>query len=132
MNKYTELSDFEINKKVVIALGIEGNFWISEKDGDFDKEIPSDERGPIWNTREYAVLSYIPSNGNIFNPCNNPEDAMPIIIENKICMNYVDSDIGWGACHFDGEKGELEVYDKNYYRVAMICFLLMKDAENEG
>ncbi|MDN0012278.1 DUF2591 family protein, partial [Providencia stuartii] len=67
-----------------------------------------------------------------FNPCNNPADAMPIIIENKICMNYVDIDIGWGACHFDGEKGELEVYDKNYYRVAMICFLLMKDAENEG
>ncbi|WP_368912960.1 phage protein NinX family protein [Providencia stuartii] len=106
MNKYTELSDFEINKKVANKLGFqseirENGAWLFNK---------------IW----------IP-----FDPCNEPGQAMPIIIENKICMNYVDSDIGWGACHFYGEKGELEVYDKNYYRVAMICFLLMKDAENE-
>ncbi|QQK88442.1 hypothetical protein [Providencia phage PSTRCR_114] len=46
-------------------------------------------------------------------------------------MNYVDSDMGWGACHYDEDKGELEVYDKNCYRAAMICFLLMKDEENE-
>ncbi|HGD3358097.1 TPA: hypothetical protein ACI4BU_003294 [Morganella morganii] len=58
-------------------------------------------------------------------------DAMPIIIENKICMNYIDKDIGWGARHFDEEKGELEIYDKHYYRAAMICFLIMKEAENE-
>ncbi|EMP53148.1 hypothetical protein C790_03124 [Morganella morganii SC01] len=46
-------------------------------------------------------------------------------------MNYIDKDIGWGARHFDEEKGELEIYDKNYYRAAMICFLMMKEAESE-
>ncbi|MEM8069909.1 DUF2591 family protein, partial [Morganella morganii] len=66
-----------------------------------------------------------------FAPCNNPVQATPIIIENKISVNYIDKDIGWGAYHFDEEKGELEIYDKNYYRAAMICFLIMKDAENE-
>lgn len=66
-----------------------------------------------------------------FDPCNNPVQATPIIIENKISVNYIDKDIGWGAYHFDEEKGELEIYDKNYYRAAMICFLMMKDAENE-
>ena len=65
-----------------------------------------------------------------FDPCNNPVQATPIIIENKISVNYIDKDIGWGAYHFDEEKGELEIYDKNYYRAAMICFLMMKDAEN--
>ncbi|EKH6498499.1 phage protein NinX family protein [Providencia sp. PROV170] len=109
MNKYTELSDFEINKKVALHVG---GFALSLTVVDDGYKTEGNR-------------------GN-FDPCNNPADAMPIIIENKICMNYVDSDIGWGACHFDGEKGELEVYDKNYYRVAMICFLLMKDAENEG
>ncbi|EGT3592065.1 DUF2591 domain-containing protein [Proteus mirabilis] len=108
MNKYTELSDFEINKKVALHVG---GFALSLTVVDDGYKTEGNR-------------------GN-FNPCNNPADAMPIIIENKICMNYVDIDIGWGACHFDGEKGELEVYDKNYYRVAMICFLLMKDAENE-
>ncbi|WP_318580949.1 phage protein NinX family protein [Providencia stuartii] len=109
MNKHTELSDFEINKKVALHVG---GFALSLTVVDDGYKTEGNR-------------------GN-FDPCNNPADAMPIIIENKICMNYVDSDIGWGACHFDGEKGELEVYDKNYYRVAMICFLLMKDAENEG
>ncbi|HEM8185965.1 TPA: DUF2591 family protein [Providencia stuartii] len=110
MNKYTELSDFEINKKVAEKLGL------------------------AYEVTRYGVVTRMSNKEQWreFNPCNNPADAMPIIIENKICMNYVDIDIGWGACHFDGEKGELEVYDKNYYRVAMICFLLMKDAENEG
>ncbi|HCT3782961.1 TPA: DUF2591 family protein [Proteus mirabilis] len=110
MNKYTELSDFEINKKVAEKLGL------------------------AYEVTRYGVVTRMSNKEQWreFNPCNNPADAMPIIIENKICMNYVDIDIGWGACYFDGEKGELEVYDKNYYRVAMICFLLMKDAENEG
>lgn len=109
MNKYTKLSDFEINKKVAARYYQNKDFIEAYKD-----------------------VEKVFVDGNLFDPCNNPADAMPIIIENKICMNYVDIDIGWGACHFDGEKGELEVYDKNYYRVAMICFLLMKDAENEG
>lgn len=65
-----------------------------------------------------------------FDPCNNPLQATPIIIENKISVNYIDKDIGWSAYHFDEEKGELEIYDKNYYRAAMICFLIMKDAKN--
>ncbi|HFP8670720.1 TPA: phage protein NinX family protein [Providencia stuartii] len=110
MNKYTGLSDFEINKKVAEKLGL------------------------AYEVTRYGVVTRMSNKEQWreFNPCNNPADAMPIIIENKIYMNYVDIDIGWGACHFDGEKGELEVYDKNYYRVAMICFLLMKDAENEG
>ncbi|HCZ9066199.1 TPA: DUF2591 family protein [Proteus mirabilis] len=133
MNKYTELSDFEINKKVAIALGIEGNFWISEKEGDFDKEIPSDERGPIWNTREYAVLSYIPSNGNIFNPCNNPSDAMPIIIENLISLMVdmsEDRESTWW-CASDISNGITSRYKSNPLRAAMEVFLMMKDAENE-
>ena len=73
-------------------------------------------------------LSYVHTKS--FDPCNNPVQATPIIIENKISVNYIDKDIGWGAYHFDEEKGELEIYDKNYYRAAMICFLMMKDAEN--
>ncbi|MBQ0693621.1 phage protein NinX family protein [Providencia stuartii] len=115
MNKYTELSDFEIN--LLVAQSV----------------LPETQYDVIKQTMDIIQFLVDGSFGyRFFDPCNNPNDAMPIIIENKICMNYVDSDIGWGACHFDGEKGELEVYDKNYYRVAMICFLLMKDAENEG
>ncbi|HDU8716966.1 TPA: DUF2591 family protein [Morganella morganii subsp. morganii] len=106
MNKYRDKSDFEINKAVAEELKL-----IYEID---------------YSMRIVVIGEHI-----IYNPCLNPDQAMPIIIENGICMNYIDKDIGWGAYHFDEEKGELEIYDKNYYRAAMICFLMMKDADNE-
>lgn len=102
MNKYRDKSDFEINKAVAENL---------------DKKFLTFVNGEV-RIRGYK-----------FDPCNNPADAMSIVIENGICMNYIDKDIGWGARHFDEEKGELEIYDKHYYRAAMICFLMMKDAE---
>lgn len=113
MNKYRDKSDFEINEAVTEEL-IQSGFIGAVEYND----------GHIFITNKYHE-SYL------FDPCNNPTDAMPIIIENGICMNYIDKDIGWGAYHFDEEKGELEIYDKNYYRAAMICFLIMKDEENE-
>lgn len=116
MNKYRDKSDFEINKAVA-EITIYGDWYLS----------PTDER-------PFTFFNYgINSSKTVELPdyCNNPADAMPIIIENGIGMNYIDKDIGWGAYHFDEEKGELEIYDKNYYRAAMICFLIMKDEENE-
>ncbi|MCL8323659.1 DUF2591 domain-containing protein [Providencia thailandensis] len=110
MNKYTELSDFEINKKVAEKLGL------------------------AYEVTRYGVVTRMSNKEQWreFNPCNNPADAMPIIIENKISMYFVSDDIGWAARDSDTDYGELECIDKNYYRAAMILFLLMKDAENEG
>ncbi|AVD60318.1 DUF2591 family protein [Morganella morganii subsp. morganii] len=108
MMKHKEVTDYEINKAVAKYLKL--------------NIIAYDRTGIVL----FDDMDAMP-----FDPCNNPADAMPIIIENKICMNYIDKDIGWGARHFDEEKGELEIYDKHYYRAAMICFLIMKEAENE-
>lgn len=111
MNKYRDKSDFEINKAVA-----ECKYGI----------------GCTGKTQGGDVIVFTDSFTAVFDPCNNPADAMPIIIENGIGMNYIDKDIGWCAYHFDEEKVELEIYDKNYYRAAMICFLIMKDEENES
>lgn len=110
MNKYRDKSYFEINKAVA-----ECKYGI----------------GCTGKTQGGDVIVFTDSFTAVFDPCNNPADAMPIVIENGISMNYIDKDIGWCAYHFDEEKGELEIYDKNYYRAAMICFLIMKDEENE-
>ncbi|MEX0398429.1 DUF2591 family protein [Providencia rettgeri] len=93
MNKYTELSDFEINKKVAEKLGL--NF----KDG------------------------VIVKNGEwfYFDPCNNPADAMPIIIENGISMVRVNNT--WSARQFNNHC--IEINGDNYYRIAMEVYLLM-------
>ncbi|WIV87141.1 phage protein NinX family protein [Proteus appendicitidis] len=111
MNKYTELSDLEINKRVFVAAKIE------HEDTDLHSNKVFYGDGAKWIE---------------FNPCNNPADAMPIIIENKIGMNFIGNIVGWSASHICESKGELEVYDKNYYRAAMMCFLIMKGEENEG
>lgn len=58
MNKYTELSDAEINVKVFINL--------------YGKESLKDKD----MRRYFSRVDY----------CSNPSDAMPIIIENKISM----------------------------------------------
>lgn len=101
MNKYTELSDFEINKKVAEKLGL--NF----KDG------------------------VIVKNGEwfYFDPCNNPADAMPIIIENKLTLSpRYDSDEWISESLF---YHDIYSVNKNLYRAAMEVFLIMKDTENE-
>ncbi|MCY0803593.1 DUF2591 family protein [Providencia rettgeri] len=66
-----------------------------------------------------------------FDPCNNPSDAMPIIIENGIAIRPYKTAT---PVAFNAEIGEFyghTVYNENVLRAAMELFLLMKDAENE-
>ncbi|NBM85634.1 DUF2591 domain-containing protein [Proteus sp. G2661] len=103
MNKYTELSDFEVNKKVAEKLGL------------------------AYEVTRYGVVTRMSNKEQWreFNPCNNPADAMPIIIENEISM--IKSSGGWMCCH--GSVGH--VYHESLYRGAMEVFLMIKDAVNE-
>lgn len=104
MNKYTELSDFEINKRVFVAAKIE------HEDTDLHSNKVFYGDGANWIE---------------FNPCNNPSDVMPIIIENGISI--IKSSGGWMCYH--GSVGQVE--HENLYRGAMEVFLMIKDAENE-
>ncbi len=116
MNKYRDKSYFEINKAVAIANGY--------------KVMSCEE----------SVLAYIDSGYKPFDPCNNPADAMPIIIENKITVMYDSIGNTWCAhagsvmddCGWDYKIAPEHYADSdNYYRAAMEVFLIMKDAENE-
>ena len=107
MNKYRDKSDFEINKAV--AVNINGTDAVLEKFGSI--YISDGDRG--------AMVS--------FSPCNNPADAMPIIIENGISSLFSDDE--W-ICSVP-YTGFLSI-NENLYRAAMEVFLMMKDAENES
>ena len=110
MNKYTELSDFEINKKVAEKLGEE---WFVTT--------------TVWD--ELVVMV----GGKCFKPCDNPSDAMPIIIENLISLMADMSDgresTWW--CASDISNSFTSNYKSNPLRAAMEVFLMIKDAENE-
>ncbi|NBM02425.1 phage protein NinX family protein [Proteus sp. G2671] len=119
MNKYTELSDFEINKKVARNM-LPAEYHFNEKNEQVEliKFI-----GDINKYEFYGS----------FDPCNNPSDAMPIIKDSFISITY--DGIAWDvSCAKYPELSVwngLENYNDNFYRKAMELFLLIKDAENE-
>ncbi|HGM9962369.1 TPA: phage protein NinX family protein [Providencia stuartii] len=108
MNKYTELSDFEINKAVFHKAKIKYKYF---------RFLPS------------GVITYnIKGKYQVFDPCNNPADAMPIIIKNKIGLSPMYYSNKWTADCLDYDFISV---NKNPLRAAMEVFLMMKDAENE-
>ncbi|EPL3925718.1 phage protein NinX family protein [Morganella morganii] len=122
MNKYRDKSDFEINKAVAVEMfGL--NRVIEKGDSIYIDECDCG-----------AMFS--------FDPCNNPSDAMPIIIENGISLikeddHYIAASTDVGIEGYIGAH-ELMLYglgwlskDKNPCRAAMEVFLMMKDVENE-
>lgn len=122
MNKYRDKSDFEINKAVA----------------------------ECFKQRDY-IDNYIFHNGVVciadsygtsvtFDPCNNPADAMPIVIENNIDLLNGDNQMpelfghhsAYALFNFSRPIASDSLKErKNIYRLAMEVFLMMKDAENE-
>ncbi|MEQ5123394.1 phage protein NinX family protein [Morganella morganii] len=130
MNKYRDKSDFEINKAVAEKVGIIRHLYLAEFLGEVIWDVTSNDN----------YNGFISKKGLAFDPCNNPADAMPIIIENKITVAYDKLYETWcahvGSVMGDGDwdysiEPAINYCDDNYYRAAMICFLMMKDAENE-
>ncbi|MEX9486100.1 phage protein NinX family protein [Proteus mirabilis] len=119
MNKYTELSDFEINLAVAhIALGKGSYDWCPDKKEVYFAGIDGGE---------FLHHGY-------FDPCNNPYYAMPIIIENKISLRAPTITDRWKAEFVDeygNYVGYIRALNKNPLRAAMEVFLMMKDEEDE-
>ncbi|MEM7874000.1 DUF2591 family protein [Morganella morganii] len=119
MNKYRDKSDFEINKEVVKLIKTKGGYSCVDYD-----EI---------------VKVYVSQNTGIykeFDPCNDPYDAMPIIMDNKITVMYDSIGNTWCAhagsvmddCGWDYKITPAHYADSdNYYRAAMEVFLMMKN-----
>ncbi|WP_448175861.1 phage protein NinX family protein [Morganella morganii] len=126
MNKYRNKSDFEINKAVAEKVGIMQYMF----DG-------KDSESVIWNVPSNNIYNgFISKKGWDFDPCNNPDDAMPIVLENGISLIFDTGCKAWvaGIAYWvDGCEWQIsyEVERMNQYRAAMELFLMMKDAENE-
>lgn len=118
MNK----SDFEINLRVA---------QIIFTDSEYDVIKQSMEVVKFQNGSGKGIC-------HVFDPCNNPADAMPIVIENKITVMYDSIGNTWCAhagsvmddCGWDYKITPAHYADSdNYYRAAMEVFLMMKEEE---
>lgn len=113
MKNYEDMSDFEINKAVALIVGAKFN-----DDGEPVRFVECD-------TGAYADFNEIE-----FDPCNNPEDAEPIIIENRIGTIPAPDDGLWKAAHRKIGNDDTPYHftqDKNPLRAAMIVFLKMNE-----
>lgn len=115
MNDYSKLSDFEINKLVAIATGhkqFSSLGWQGLQDGDFN-----------------AVIVRGPMKIGGFDPCNNPADAWPIIVNNGVSLDCIvvnRHEKTWRA-QFKPAYVKHHANHKNPLRAAMIVFLMMQE-----
>ena len=109
MKNYEAMSDFEINKQVAINRG--GYQGHVEHMQHGVKESDRASHGLLFTERDY---------------CNNPSDAWPIIVANRI--NVYASE-GPDFMPWMAGCGGFMVSNKNPLRAAMIVFLMMNGAE---
>ncbi|WKZ93596.1 DUF2591 family protein [Chimaeribacter arupi] len=114
---YSELSDYEINNAVAVALGAKMVNAYSVKD--VRESIQYDLNG-----KTLLVTRGFGDGPNRFDPCNSWADAGPIIERKKICLKPAEDD-RWGAIS-RGPDVKLWISD-NPLRCAMIVFLMMQE-----
>lgn len=106
---YEEMSDFEINKCVAEAAGM---------------ELSSDHSGACVGVVRRSIGSR-PNYGHV-NYCNNPSDAWPIIVS-MISGWCVVQMLQAGVIVTLQGGGRIQAMDKNTLRAAMIVFLMMQE-----
>ena len=111
---YEEMSDFEINCLVAVAVEPTLNYGFS-----YEKESGAANFrlcDPIGDDHDAGTYNF----------CNNPSDAWPIIVENRITITpYGDSTEGWFATY----DTSFFIDDDNPLKAAMIVFLMMQEPE---
>ena len=109
-NKLSELSDFEINKRVAKIIG-----------------------GSTPKVEEWGISRTVPDY------CNNPGYAWPLIVDSKISVIWSVDEGCWcanaGGAIEEGDWGWSEFPDfysdnENPLRAAMIVFLMMQERRN--
>ncbi|ELY2747561.1 DUF2591 family protein [Cronobacter sakazakii] len=125
---YLKLSDFEINKLVAEATGTQVEEIYQFVNG--GEDIASHTSGIV-------LMRKITSNRKhwkLYDPCNNPADAWPIITKHRISIefdgdNSTNPQTTW--CHTANLGRTIGTeYQKNPLRAAMITFLMMQESQH--
>ena len=118
---YEEMSDTEINKAVAEALGygvVKNTFFSDDREYMLKCWCEDDQH-------ENGGFHYA---ARLSDYCNDPSDAWPIIVENRISIeyNYSSDATVWHELY----TGEFLYGNADSpLRAAMVVFLMMKDAE---
>lgn len=112
MKDYSKMSDFELNVQVAEREGIN---WYCPASCSPTGRWEYCGVGRLMLKDESSLQDY----------CNNPSDAWPILMDNRISLTWVN-----GECRASSVKsGYHEFSCGNAMRSAMIVYLMMKDEE---
>ena len=109
MSDWKDKTDFEINKAV------------AEIEYTNAEEIPNECDAWTNNDTECQVIIKVGIDGFMFDPCNDPSDAWPIIIENEISTVFMCDD--WECHALENGDEAFNTIDENALRAAMIVYL---------
>lgn len=116
---YSKLSDFEINTAVFEAIhGGSPDY----KEGDGGAMVLISYEGDVVGGDAVEVEV----ERGVFNPCNSPADAWPVIVDNKISLLW--NIKNWSS--WPGDFPDAEINHENPLRAAMIVFLMMQESAN--
>lgn len=124
MKDYASMSDFEINSAVHNAL-------LSEP---YSMLFMGNDRIE-WTSKDgrKIVTDRVPYTKNgVHDYCNNPEEAWPIITENRIGIIPAPDAGKWKSAHREVGEDDTPYHftqSDNPLRAAMIVFLMMKEGE---
>ncbi|MCP4254888.1 MAG: DUF2591 domain-containing protein [Candidatus Scalindua sp.] len=116
---YNELTDFEINKLVAEKL---------DKAGLLPYIVTFNDSNEVVYLCEKDSLSSIYPIAH-FDPCNNPSDAWPIILDSEITLyapRHLTHKDSWGAQYYVVNSPKI-IRDKNPLRAAMIVYLMLSE-----
>jgi hypothetical protein len=113
MNKYDEMSDFEINY-LVAKIATDGEV------------IGKADMWPTNNGNAVQIIYKVGISGEYKDYCNNPADMWPIIVDNSITINY-DTCQAHVSSYFN-ESIKISVSKNMALRAAATVFLMMKDS----
>lgn len=120
MTDYSQLSDFEINNLVALAIGakVTDGFRVGDSKESIYYALGEDE---------FCVRRGFGSMPIQFDPCNNPADAWLIIVGSKINIRFGAEGMACEAQFMQYGHESVDHYHTNPLRAAMIVFLMMQE-----
>jgi hypothetical protein len=119
---YETMSDFDINKAVVEALG-----YTAVDKSEYFRAFTKNYPNSVWYERDNDLCRQHKDY------CNNPADAWPIIVENRIQIHCWKNDLWYCAWGDDGFIVEYETEPmESPLRAAMIALLMMSNITKES
>lgn len=125
-NKYSGLSDLEIDIEVTKKLGLIEHMFVSNSSNHL-----LENKGVFWDVPSNDLYNgFYSKKGRKFSVCYDKDNAFKLMIDNKLDLDFNPLTNSW-SCRKRTNKKYISSLNENPCRAIAETFLLMKDAENE-